>query len=196
LETTTNAKATLFIISAPSGAGKTTLCRRLLDYYPDMRYSISYTTRSPRPGETDGEDYHFITREDFLEKQAHGYWAEWARVHDHYYGTSAVFVTASLAEGCDVLMDIDVQGAMQIKDRFPTAVTLFIMPPAMEVLRQRLTRRGTDSQAVVEKRLQNAVREMAQKDFYQYVIINDDLEMATNELVTIVGSYRKVQGKT
>jgi guanylate kinase len=196
LETTTNAKATLFIISAPSGAGKTTLCRRLLDYYPDMRYSISYTTRSPRPGETDGEDYHFITREDFLEKQAHGYWAEWARVHDHYYGTSAVFVTASLAEGCDVLMDIDVQGAMQIKDRFPTAVTLFIMPPAMEVLRQRLTRRGTDSQAVVEKRLQNAVREMAQKDFYQYVIINDDLEMATNELVTIVGSYRNVQGKT
>lgn len=196
METTTNAKATLFIISAPSGAGKTTLCRRLLDYYPDMRYSISYTTRSPRPGETDGEDYHFITREDFLEKQAHGYWAEWARVHDHYYGTSAVFVTASLAEGCDVLMDIDVQGAMQIKDRFPTAVTLFIMPPAMEVLRQRLTRRGTDSQAVVEKRLQNAVREMAQKDFYQYVIINDDLEMATNELVTIVGSYRNVQGKT
>ena len=196
METTTSAKATLFIISAPSGAGKTTLCRRLLDYYPDMRYSISYTTRSPRPGETDGEDYHFITREDFLEKQAHGYWAEWARVHDHYYGTSAVFVTASLAEGCDVLMDIDVQGAMQIKDRFPTAVTLFIMPPAMEVLRQRLTRRGTDSQAVVEKRLQNAVREMAQKDFYQYVIINDDLEMATNELVTIVGSYRKVQGKT
>jgi len=196
LETTTSAKATLFIISAPSGAGKTTLCRRLLDYYPDMRYSISYTTRSPRPGETDGEDYHFITREDFLEKQAHGYWAEWARVHDHYYGTSAVFVTASLAEGCDVLMDIDVQGAMQIKDRFPTAVTLFIMPPAMEVLRQRLTRRGTDSQAVVEKRLQNAVREMAQKDFYQYVIINDDLEMATNELVTIVGSYRNVQGKT
>ena len=196
METTTSAKATLFIISAPSGAGKTTLCRRLLDYYPDMRYSISYTTRSPRPGETDGEDYHFITREDFLEKQAHGYWAEWARVHDHYYGTSAVFVTASLAEGCDVLMDIDVQGAMQIKDRFPTAVTLFIMPPAMEVLRQRLTRRGTDSQAVVEKRLQNAVREMAQKDFYQYVIINDDLEMATNELVTIVGSYRNVQGKT
>ena len=196
MDTTTSAKATLFIISAPSGAGKTTLCRRLLDYYPDMRYSISYTTRSPRPGETDGEDYHFITREDFLEKQAHGYWAEWARVHDHYYGTSAVFVTASLAEGCDVLMDIDVQGAMQIKDRFPTAVTLFIMPPAMEVLRQRLTRRGTDSQAVVEKRLQNAVREMAQKDFYQYVIINDDLEMATNELVTIVGSYRKVQGKT
>lgn len=191
MEPAVNVTGKLFIISAPSGAGKTTLCRRLLECCPDMFYSISYTTRSPRPGETDGKDYHFITREAFLEKQTHNYWAEWARVHDHYYGTSAEFLSNSMAQGQDVLMDIDVQGAMQIKDRFPEAITIFIMPPSMDVLKQRLAGRGTDSRTTIEKRLQNAVREMEQKDFYQHVIVNDELEKAATELIEIVNRYRE-----
>jgi guanylate kinase len=191
LESAVKTKGKLYVISAPSGAGKTTLCKRLLEFYPDMVYSISYTTRSPRPGETDGKDYHFITTEAFVDRQAQNYWAEWARVHDHYYGTSAQFLSESMAHGRDVLMDIDVQGAMQIKDRFPEAITIFIMPPSMDVLKQRLAGRGTDSRAVIEKRLQNAVREMEQKDFYQHVIINNDLETATNALIDIVKSYCK-----
>jgi len=191
LEPAVKAKGKLFIISAPSGAGKTTLCARLLECCPDIFYSISYTTRRPRPGETDGKDYHFITREAFLEKQAHDYWAEWARVHDHYYGTSAEFLSDSMAQGQDVLMDIDVQGAMQIKDRFPEAITIFIMPPSMDVLKQRLAGRGTDSRAIIEKRLQNAVKEMAQKGFYRHVIVNDELEKVANELIEIVNRYRE-----
>ena len=191
METTPRSEGRLFIISAPSGAGKTTLCRRLLVYYPDIVYSISYTTRHPRPGEKEGKDYHFISREDFLEKKALDYWAEWARVHDHYYGTSAVYLSDSLARGRDVLMDIDVPGAMQIRARFPEAVTIFVMPPSMDVLRQRLTQRDTDSQAVIEKRLENAVREMEQKDRYRHEIVNDDLDSAINELIAIVKSYRK-----
>jgi len=191
VNTKTNANGNLFVISAPSGAGKTTLCTRLLEYYPDILYSISYTTRSPRPNETNGEDYHFITKEAFLEKQDRDCWAEWARVHDHYYGTSAGLLSGSLTKGHDVLMDIDVQGAVQIRDRFPEAVTVFIMPPSMQVLQQRLGRRGTDSQAVIDKRLRNAVREMEQKGLYRHVIFNDDLETATNELIGIVNSYRK-----
>jgi len=195
LEPEINVQGKLFIISAPSGAGKTTLCTRLLECCPDIVYSISYTTRRPRPGETDGKDYHFITKETFLEKQAHGYWAEWARVHDHYYGTSAEFLSDSMARGQDVLMDIDVQGAVQIKGRFPEAITIFIMPPSMDALKQRLAGRGTDDPAVIEKRLQNAIREMAQKDFYQHVIVNDELEIATNDLINVVESYRKPPGQ-
>jgi len=195
LEPEINVQGKLFIISAPSGAGKTTLCTRLLECCPDIVYSISYTTRRPRPGETDGKDYHFITKETFLEKQAHDYWAEWARVHDHYYGTSAEFLSASMARGQDVLMDIDVQGAVQIKARFPEAITIFIMPPSMDALKQRLAGRGTDDPAVIEKRLQNAIREMAQKDFYQHVIVNDELEIATNDLINVVESYRKPPGQ-
>ena len=191
MKSAVNAKGALFIISAPSGAGKTTLCTRLLAYYPDIIYSISYTTRRPRPGETDGVDYHFITRAAFLEKRKQDYWAEWARVHDHFYGTSAAFLSDTMARGHDVLMDIDVQGAMQIKERFPEAVTIFIMPPSMEVLKQRLADRGTDNQAVIEKRLQNAVSEMVHKDRYRHVIVNDELETATNELIDIVTRYRQ-----
>ena len=196
MEPAAKATGTLFIVSAPSGAGKNTLCSRLLVQFPDLDYSISYTTRSPRSDETDGKDYHFISREAFFKKKAHGHWAEWARVHDHYYATSAAFLTDSLSAGRDVLMDIDVQGAMQIKDRFPEAVTIFIMPPSMGVLRQRLAARGTDSQAVIEKRLKNAVKEMEQKDLYCHVIVNNDLEAAMNELINLVKSYSKTQSKS
>jgi len=191
LEPAAKSNARIFIVSAPSGAGKTTLCTRLRAHCPDLHYSISYTTREPRPGEKNGKDYHFITREDFLEKRAHDYWAEWDRVHDHYYGTAAVFLTESLSRGRDVLMDIDIQGAMQIRERFPDAVTVFIMPPSLDVLKQRLVLRGTDNRAVIETRLRNAVKEMEQKDLYGYVIVNDDLETATQALIAIVKRYRQ-----
>jgi len=187
---TGRSNGTLFVISAPSGAGKTTLCGRLLSRFPDIRYSISYTTREPRDGERNGEDYHFITKEDFLEKRDQGYWAEWALVHDNYYGTSASLLSSTLTDGRHILMDIDVQGTIQILERFPEAVTIFIMPPSLEALEQRLEGRGTDSGATIQKRLRNAAREMAQKELYRHLIVNDELEKAAKELIGIVGSYR------
>ena len=190
----TEIKGTLFVISAPSGAGKTTLCRRLLNHFPDILYSISYTTRDLRAGETDGKDYHFISRQTFKKKLDLDYWAEWARVHGHYYGTSAAFLSDSLAKGRDILMDIDVQGAIQILDRFPDAVTIFIMPPSMGALEQRLDSRGTDSRATIKKRMRNAVREMEQKNRYRHVIVNDDLEKTADALIAIVKRCR--EGRT
>ncbi|MCG6911744.1 MAG: guanylate kinase [Deltaproteobacteria bacterium] len=183
-------KGTLLVVSAPSGAGKTTLCGRLLDRFPDICYSVSYTTRDPRAGEKDGEDYHFISREDFLKKLDRAYWAEWALVHDNYYGTSAAFLSDALAGGRDVLLDIDVQGTLQILERFPEAVTIFVMPPSLEVLGQRLEGRATDSPETIRKRLRNAVREMAQKNIYRHIVVNDELEKAAGELIAIVESYR------
>jgi guanylate kinase len=134
-------KAFIFIISAPSGAGKTTLRKAALAAFADMRYSVSFTTRAPRPGEENGQDYVFVTAPEFEAGIRDGRWAEWARVHGNYYGTSADVLAQSLASGCDILLDIDVQGAQQICARFPGSVTIFIMPPSLEVLRQRLVSR-------------------------------------------------------
>lgn len=181
----------LIVISAPSGAGKTTLCRALLHSYPDILYSISTTTRKPRKGEKDGCDYHFMDKEDFIKKLKDGSWAEWALVHDHYYGTSAVFLERALNAGKDVLLDIDVQGTRQILERYPNAVTIFIMPPSLDVLRERLEKRGTDNRETIEKRIRNAREEMAQKNIYHYVIVNDDLETAIGRIIQIVGKYRE-----
>jgi guanylate kinase len=180
-----------FIISAPSGAGKTTLCRALLDRYPDLGYSISHTTRAPRPGEQDGVDYFFISTDDFQERLRADRWAEWARVHDNFYGTSADFLEDRTTAGTDVLLDIDVQGAEQILSRYPEdTVTIFIMPPSMAVLEERLTSRSADSREVIEKRLKNAVAEMARKGMYHHVVINDRLTEAIDTLVGLVKTYR------
>jgi len=180
----------LFIVSAPSGAGKTTLCRAVRDHFPDLQYSISYTTRPPRPGEQDGIDYHFITTREFEEAIRSGRWAEWARVHGHYYGTSAEFLDRCLGAGQDILLDIDVEGTRQILKRYPDSVTIFLMPPSLEVLRQRLDSRGTDSSEVIGRRLQNAEREMAQKDLYRHVIVNDRLPQAVADMVAVFEKYR------
>lgn len=179
-----------YIISAPSGTGKTTLCRALRQQFPDIRYSVSYTTRAPREGERDGIDYHFISRDIFEQKLKAGLWAEWARVHDNYYGTSAEFLERTIAEGFDVLLDIDVQGARQILQRFPDSVTIFIMPPSMEELRRRLMERGTETAEVIERRLTNAAAEIGRKGFYRHVIVNDRLDTAISELITLIGCYR------
>jgi len=176
----------LFIISAPSGAGKSTICRSLRDRLPDLRYSISTTTRPPRPGEKNGVDYHFTDIATFKAGITADRWAEWAEVHGNYYGTSAVFIARERAAGRDVLLDIDVQGAAQLRRNYPDAVTIFIMPPSAAVLRQRLERRGTDTPDVIEERITNACQEMAQRSAYQHIIVNDNLEDAVQALVAII----------
>ena len=184
------ARSHVFILSAPSGAGKTTLRRAVLDRFPDIRYSVSFTTRPPRAGEMDGRDYHFISAAVFEEGIRSGRWAEWAQVHENYYGTSAEVLEQALDAGRDVLLDIDVQGARQILERFPQGVTIFIMPPSIEILEARLRARGTDTAEAVRIRLRNAAGEMAQKDRYRHRVINDDLSTAVRELAAIIGSYR------
>lgn len=175
----------LFIISAPSGAGKSTLIRQVLKRFDTLSYSISHTTRSPRKNEVNGQDYFFITAKEFEEKIDQGDWLEWAKVHDHYYGTSKAFVNASLAKGQSLILDIDVQGAKQILKAGIKAVTLFIMAPSFDVLTQRLKDRGTDTRAVIEKRLENARQEIEQKELYQYCVVNDDLDEAIASMCRI-----------
>ena len=163
------------MVSAPSGAGKTTLCRALRDVYADIQYSVSHTTRKPRQGEKDGIDYHFIDDKIFLDMRDRDCWAEWAMVHGHYYGTSAKNLEQALSDGHDILLDIDVQGTMQILERYPDTVTIFIMAPSLEILKQRLSKRGTEDPQTIEKRLRNAEKEIAGKSIYRHVIVNDDL---------------------
>ncbi len=182
----------LFVLSAPSGGGKTTLCSMLRQRFADLRYSVSYTTRSPRSGERDGVDYHFISRPDFEDKIKQGFWAEWAMVHGNFYGTSAEFIQSALARGEDILLDIVVQGALQILERFPDGISIFIMPPSLETLRSRLETRATDTPQVISTRMGNAEREMAQKHFYRHVVVNDDLNRALEELTAIIENYRGV----
>jgi guanylate kinase len=184
------AEGHLFILSAPSGAGKTTLRRAALERFPDLQYSVSYTTRKPRQGEQEGVDYYFIDQKMFEEKLSRHLWAEWARVHGHYYGTSAAFLENTLSSGSDILLDIDVQGTLQILDQYPDSITIFILPPSMETLRQRLKSRGTDSARQIEQRLVNAEKEMAFKDRYRHVIINDELRQAVKDLIAVIESYR------
>jgi guanylate kinase len=181
----------LFILSAPSGAGKTTLCRAIRDRFADIRYSISHTTRRPRPGEADGRDYFFISESEFKDGIARGRWAEWAQVHGNYYGTSAEFLDRELAAGRDILLDIDVQGTRQIVRSYPQSITIFIMPPSLEVLRHRLEARSTDSPETIAMRLDNAAKEMAQKDAYRHVIVNDRLPQAIVEVIALIESYRQ-----
>lgn len=179
----------LFVISAPSGAGKSTLCRAMLDHFADLLYSISYTTRPPRQGEQNGVDYYFIPKDRFKKGISRHQWAEWAEVHGNYYGTSAEFLDEKLSAGRDILLDIDVQGTRQILKRYPESITIFIMPPTLEILKQRLEDRGTDSPAVIAVRLDNAQKEMAQKALYRHVVINDRLSDATAEMIAIFENY-------
>jgi len=179
----------LYIIAAPSGAGKTTLCRAVLDQFANMFYSVSYTTRKPREGERKGVDYHFISKDDFKERIVKGRWAEWAEVHDNYYGTDAEFLDRGLANGSEILLDIDVQGTRQILEKYPEAITIFIMPPSLDILRSRLEARGTDSEEVISRRLANAEKEMAQKDLYRHIVINDQLSVAIEQLISIIDQY-------
>ena len=176
----------LFIISAPSGAGKTTLCKILLDRFPDLLYSVSFTTRTPRQGEKNGKDYNFITKEEFCRGIKKGMWAEWAEVHGNYYGTSAYFLKNAISEGKNVLIDMDVQGAAIMLRSYPDSVTIFIQPPSIDALQSRLKKRGADSEETIKKRMAAAEKEMAKKHLYRHVVMNDDLPKAVEELISII----------
>jgi guanylate kinase len=179
----------LFIVSAPSGAGKSTLCQAVRDRFPDLVYSISFTTRAPRAGEKDGLDYFFISKAEFEKRIRQEDMAEWAEVHGHYYGTSASFLKQQLSAGQRVLLDIDVKGTKQIIQLFPDSVTIFIMPPSLEELRERLEKRGADSPEAIQKRLAAAAAEIAQRDLYQHIIVNDRLNDAVEAFSDIISKY-------
>jgi guanylate kinase len=179
-------KGHLFIISGPSGVGKSTILSAILKKRPQVGYSISYTTRPPRGDEQDGADYHFISESTFRKKIDRNALAEWAEVHGHLYGTSATYVEEMLAQGRDVLLDIDVQGAKRLCAKYPEAVSVFMKPPSMEELEKRLMKRGMDSAAAVERRLKNGEAEMAQAHHYDHVVINDDVAQTVSELESIL----------
>ncbi|HKJ97295.1 MAG TPA: guanylate kinase [Desulfotignum sp.] len=178
-------KGRLFVISAPSGAGKTTLIKKLLKKFAGVSYSVSHTTRPPRPEETHGKDYFFINASEFEDMIDADLWLEWARVHGHYYGTSRTFVAEQLKKGRTLLLDIDVQGAAQIMASGLDPVSVFIMPPSLEELGRRLKNRGTDDPRAIARRLENAKEEIRQKHMFQYVLVNDDLETASAQLCHI-----------
>ncbi|MEF8698788.1 MAG: guanylate kinase [Candidatus Accumulibacter sp. UW26] len=180
----------LYIVSAPSGAGKTTLVRLLLENDPGICVSISHATRSPRVGEQDGREYHFVAVPDFLERVRQGEFLEWAEVHGNYYGTSRSGVeTAVLAER-DVLLEIDWQGAQQVRKVFPAAIGIFVLPPSLAALERRLCLRATDSADTIARRLAVARQEMRHVSEFDYVIINDDLQAALHDLLAVVRAER------
>jgi len=180
----------LFIVTAPSGAGKTSLVRALLAADSQVKLSISYTTRPMRPGEVGGVDYHFVTEEHFLSMLAEGDFLESAEVHGARYGTSQSWVDAALRSGQDLLLEIDWQGAAQVRSLYPSAIGIFILPPSMQALEQRLRKRGQDSDAVITRRLAAAQEEISHVGEFDYVIINDQFDVAIHDLLAIVRCQR------
>lgn len=183
----TDSDLILLIISSPSGAGKTTLTHRLLQEFPDLRFSVSHTTRKPRPNEVDGQDYHFVTEGSFRKILDEDGFAEWAVVHGNLYGTSVAEIEQARATGkSGVLFDVDYQGARQIKEKFPHAIGVFILPPSMEELRRRLEGRGSDDADSRRRRFEKAREEIEHYPFFDYMIVNDDLQQALAQLRGVV----------
>ena len=182
-------KGLLMVISAPSGAGKTTLAQSLVHAHTQIKISVSHTTRPPRPGDEHGKDYYFVDNETFDTMVEEGAFLEWAHVHDHRYGTSKAEVDRLLASGAHLLFDVDYQGGISIMESYEDAISVFILPPSQEILSNRLRRRATDTSEVIERRLKNALNEMKHFDRYRYVIINDNL----SEAVTILNGIYTTQ---
>ncbi|HXM35179.1 MAG TPA: guanylate kinase [Pyrinomonadaceae bacterium] len=180
----------LFVVSSPSGGGKGTLIHRVLNSVPGLKYSVSYTTRTARDGEIGGIDYLFISPERFEELVAAGEFLEWARVHGNFYGTSREQVSNEIAAGSDIILEVDVQGAASVKKLLTDSISIFILPPSFEILRQRLLARGTDSPMELELRLRNAPIELRQYVEFDYVIINDELDRAASQLTSIIYAER------
>lgn len=180
----------LIVVSAPSGAGKTSVIKGLMQCLDGLTFSISHTTRPARENERDGRDYHFIDRNEFLKRVDRGFFLEWAEVHDHLYGTSIEEVEKDLAQNLDVLLDIDVQGADQIRRTYPGSVHVLIIPPSYEELEKRLNDRHQDCPETIHLRLNNARQELAQYVYYDYVIMNDELSQAIEDLKTIILTRR------
>lgn len=181
----------LFFLSAPSGAGKTTLSARLLQQVQNLSPSISYTTRDPRAGEVNGREYHFVSKDEFLHLRQQNAFAEWAQVHDFFYGTARAPLEEALEHGSDLLLDIDVQGVKQLKPQYPTtAVAIFLLPPSWHELERRLRGRGTDTSERITRRLQRAREEARELAMYDYWIVNDEIEQASATLNAIVVAER------
>ena len=180
----------LFVISAPSGAGKTTIVEALRQRFKDLAYSISHTTRLPRRGEVNGKDYHFLTRAAFKEMVAGKHFVEWAEVYGNLYGTSFSTLEKKISSGSDILLDLDIQGGENIRNHFKNSVLIFLLPPSLKTLENRLKKRGTDSEEVIDKRMGEAVSDIRNCSWYDYLIINDDLETAIRETVSIILSER------
>jgi guanylate kinase len=180
----------LFVVSAPSGAGKTSLCRAITNSLEQLTHSISYATRKPRPGEIDGRDYYFVSQERFQEMIKAGDFAEWAEVHSNLYGTSRRVLDEMIAKGIDVILDIDTQGAKQIKSKYDTAVFIFIMPPSLEILEERLRNRRSDDEKEIRKRMGRAHEEIKDYLMYDYIIVNRDFDRAVTELRSVVVAER------
>jgi guanylate kinase len=180
------ARGHLYLITAPSGAGKTSLVRALLKDHPNLKFSISYTTRPKRPNEQDGRDYHFVDKAEFERMVKAGEFLEHAQVFDNYYGTSRRTVEGEMAAGRDVLLEIDWQGARQVRKLMPEAVSIFILPPTRPELERRLKHRGTDDDAVIARRLRDAVTDMSHWSEFDYVVVNEDFDRAVKALADIV----------
>lgn len=185
----------LIVISGFAGTGKGTLVKGLLSKYDNYALSVSMTTRSPRPGEVDGESYFFVTKEDFEKKIAEGGLIEHACYCDNYYGTPKAYVDKMLAEGKDVILEIEVQGALAIKEKFKDALLLFVLPPSAKVLRERLIGRGTETIDVVDKRMKRAVEESAIIDKYDYIVVNDDIDTCISQTHCIISAAHMIPGK-
>ena len=183
-------RGTLVVVSAPSGAGKTTLCHEVRSLVPELYYSVSYTTRAPRPGEKEGTDFFFVSEGQFTAMRARDEFAEWAQVHGHHYGTPAKAIESALNRGLDVLLDIDTHGARQLRQRYPEAVSVFIMAPSMAELEARLRERKSDSAGDIARRLSRAREEIAAWRQYDYLIINRDVKDAVDQLATIIQAER------
>ncbi len=186
----TKKEGLVFVVSAPSGAGKTTLCRAVTDSLENLRHSISCTTRNPRPGEKEGRDYFFVTEEKFRSSVRAGDFAEWAEVHSHLYGTSRQALDKMVANGIDVILDIDTQGAKQIRKTYEKAIFLFILPPSLEILEERLRNRRSDDSDEIKKRMRQAREEIREYAMYDYIIVNRDFDRALNELRSIIVAER------
>ena len=186
----TQAPGTLFIVSAPSGAGKTSLVKALIDSTDGIKVSVSHTTRASRPGEVDGADYHFVEKGEFEAKLAAGDFLEHAQVFDNFYGTSKSAVLEQLASGVDVILEIDWQGARQVREALPDHVGIFIAPPSRDALEQRLRGRGQDSEEIIARRMRDAESEMSHYDEYDFLVINDDFDVALVELRTLFLAQR------
>lgn len=179
-------RGALIVISAPSGAGKTTLCHMLIKELPYAEFSISVTSREPREGEVDGRDYIFVNEEDFKKRVKEERMLEWAKVHGNYYGTSKNFVETRLNKGLYVILDIDVQGGLQVKEKYPEAILIFVLPPSIEELEERLKNRKQDSSGEIKKRLKNAYEEMEYLSRYDYLVVNDDIAEALHDIKAII----------
>ena len=181
----------LLVVSGPSGAGKGTICNAIREKFPDLQYSVSMTTRDPRKGEVEGESYFFRTNEQFEKLIEEDAFLEYAKVYDHYYGTPKKRALDMISDGKSVLLEIDIQGAMQVKKRYPKGVFIYIVPPSLEILSDRLYGRGTDSEETIQKRLAQITSELAMAHQYDYIIVNDKLEDAVRKTSSILEAVRK-----